>query len=163
MRSCSTSKRMSTRAHWCPPSSPLVAGPAESRDPGLPLRVSHGRPWRIRKSSQKRRRCRRCCEFSRRHRATVHVDDSPAHTRRPPAGHHCPRCRQLTETAHAAPFFRKFTNSRWTGHQLLFSEPKSGGARLTEVPRVRGSEAGGVSFTPAAWSACRRCTPRRCR
>jgi hypothetical protein len=24
-----------------------------------------------------------------RHRATVHGDDSPAHTRRPPAGHHC--------------------------------------------------------------------------
>jgi hypothetical protein len=44
-------------------------------------------PWRIRKSSQKRGgagslvRCR--------HRATVHDDDSPAHTRRPPAGHHC--------------------------------------------------------------------------
>jgi hypothetical protein len=44
-------------------------------------------PWRIRKSSQKRSgagslvRCRQ--------RATAHVDDSAAHTRRPPAGHHC--------------------------------------------------------------------------
>src|SRR5882757_2109338 len=43
--------------------------------------------WRIRKSSQKQSgagslvRCR--------HRATVHVDDAPAHTLRPPAGHHC--------------------------------------------------------------------------
>jgi hypothetical protein len=43
-------------------------------------------PWRIRKSWQKGSgagglvRCR--------HRATVQVDDSPAHTRRPPAGHH---------------------------------------------------------------------------
>jgi len=31
----------------------------------------------------------RSCELSRRHRATVDVDDSPAHARRAPAGHHC--------------------------------------------------------------------------
>ncbi len=42
--------------------------------------------WRIRKSSQKRSgvgslvRCR--------HRATVRIDDSPAHSRRPPVGHY---------------------------------------------------------------------------
>src|SRR5215813_9838338 len=41
-------------------------------------------PWRIRKSSQNVCSLVRC-----RYRATVHVDDSPVHTRRPPAGHHC--------------------------------------------------------------------------
>jgi len=44
-------------------------------------------PWRIRKSSQKRSGANslvRC-----RHRATVHIDDSPAHTRPSTSCHHC--------------------------------------------------------------------------
>src|SRR5262245_59263962 len=45
-------------------------------------------PWRIRKFPQNGA-ARAVFVSSRRHRATVQVDDSPAHTRRPPAGHHC--------------------------------------------------------------------------
>jgi hypothetical protein len=44
-------------------------------------------PWRIRKSSQKRSGVGSLVSY--RHRATVRIHDSPAHTRCPPVGHHC--------------------------------------------------------------------------
>jgi hypothetical protein len=43
-------------------------------------------PWRIRKSSHKRIGQGSLVRY--RHRATVRIDAAPAHTRRPPDGHH---------------------------------------------------------------------------
>src|SRR5215831_4278445 len=52
------------------------------------VKVNLACPWRIRKFPQNEA-TRAMFVSSRRHRATVQIDDSPTHTRRPPARHYC--------------------------------------------------------------------------